>query len=119
MHYNQVVFPCIEAEEGGEICSQQPNEIEASLAYKSWVQSQWDFMPASAAFVAFHNLVTSSIDARFLQGNQHNFYCVREVLGQVPPRFIDDIGALQADAGAAPATGVPGLDPASKIIACV
>jgi|DeetaT_9_FD_contig_31_976976_length_533_multi_2_in_0_out_0_1 hypothetical protein len=117
MHYNDVLEPCMEAQ-SSESCDAQADEIDGALAYRRWVASQWSSISASPAFVAFHNLVTTSIDTKYLQGQQQRFYCAQTAVDEVPREYVGDLTLPQAGTLAPIADGVPGLDPESSILPC-
>lgn len=115
MHYNDVLEPCMEAQ-SSESCSS--SEIDGALAYRRWVASQWSSIAASPAFVAFHNVVTISIDAKYLQGQQQRFYCAQRAADEVPREYVGDLTLPQAGTLAPIAEGVLGLDPESSTLPC-
>jgi hypothetical protein len=86
---------------------------------------------ASAAFVAFHNVVTSSVpDTKYLIGQQRRFYCVRTVIQNLPGEFVDDLDeqvdglgdymSRLVDYEESQAIGVAGVDPSpdAVIVSC-
>lgn len=122
MHYNQVVHPCVEAL-NSDRCDRSKHgaEIDNALAYRNWVEAQYGNIAAAPAFVAFHNLVTSSIDTKWLQGQQQHFHCIKEVAQAVPSKYVGDIAAYDVGRTGCTGTsvdGVPGLAPNSNIISC-
>jgi len=104
--------------QSSESCDDQAGEIDGALAYRSWVESQWSSIAASPAFVAFHNLVTTSVETKYLQGQQHRLYCAQNAAGDVPKGYVDDLTLPQAGTLAPVAAGVPGLDPDSSSLPC-
>jgi len=104
--------------QSSESCDGQAGEIDSALAYRSWVESQWNSIAASPAFVAFHNLVTKSIETKYLQGQQQRLYCAQNAVGEVPGGYVGDLTLPQAGTLAPIAAGVPGLDPASGSLPC-
>ncbi|CAK0847402.1 unnamed protein product [Prorocentrum cordatum] len=117
MHYNDVLEPCMEAQ-SSESCDGQAGEIDGALAYRSWVASQWSSIAATPALVAFHNLVTVSIEAKYLQGQQQHLYCAQNAAAEVPAEYVGDLTLPQAGTLAPVAVGVPGLDPDSSTLPC-
>jgi len=117
MHFNDVLEPCMEAQ-SSESCDGHAGEIDDALAYRSWVKSQWNSIAASPAFIAFHNVVTASIDTKYLQGQQQHRYCAQNALDEVPSRYVGDLTLPQAGTLAPVAAGVPGLDPDSSTLPC-
>jgi len=104
--------------QSSESCDDQAGEIDGALAYRSWVESQWNSIAASPAFIAFHNLVTTSIDSKYLQGQQQRLYCAQKAGDEVPSGYVSDLTLPQAGTLAPIAAGVPGLDPDSSTLPC-
>lgn len=90
-------------------------EITGAIAYRTWIAAQWNAVPSSAAFVAFHNLVTISIDMEYLQGTEQRLYCLDQVVSAIPEMYTNDLAPFPPQESA---PAVPGLGPQASIAQC-
>jgi len=90
------------------------SEIADIGAYRNFLAQT---MPASATFVAFHNLVTASVsEPEHFQGGVRHFYCASQVVQTMPSLFT--AGAVYTYSAPANVVGVPGVSTSHSLVSC-
>mmetsp|Transcript_65615 Transcript_65615/g.171927 ORF Transcript_65615/g.171927 Transcript_65615/m.171927 type:complete len:122 (+) Transcript_65615:619-984(+) len=114
----QELQPCL-GNPDGEKCGKFAEELEYIRNYRDFISSEWPAPSASATFVIFHNLVSSSVQTpdKYLMAGQRHFYCLSGVLQDLPREFVADTpGATLGLELVRP--GLPGLSAEDSLVSC-
>jgi len=65
--------------------------VEDGKAYLQILKEHWPNVPAFPMFVAFHNLVSSSIGAAYKAPGRNGLHCAKTVRDALRPEFFDDL----------------------------
>jgi len=118
LHMNDLK-PCL-LNPNGAGCKDREEEIAQVFAFRKYISAVWARPSASAALVSFHNLVTASVvNVTNLMGNRRHFYCVKNVLRELPRAYVSDVPTVTwAPTPDAAVKDIPGLAHESKFIDC-
>lgn len=67
-------------------------ELTSMLAYRRFLLASWEQPSAAATLVAFHNIVTNSIDVKWHVNGRHRLHCLANAIADLPPKFLEDLG---------------------------
>lgn len=65
--------------------------MEDGKAYLQILKEHWPNVPAFPMFVAFHNLVSASIEPTYKATNRNDLHCAKAVREALPSQFFDDL----------------------------
>eukprot|EP00747_Dinoflagellata_sp_TGD_P002273 gnl/TRDRNA2_/TRDRNA2_103569_c0_seq2.p1 gnl/TRDRNA2_/TRDRNA2_103569_c0~~gnl/TRDRNA2_/TRDRNA2_103569_c0_seq2.p1 ORF type:complete len:433 (+),score=17.32 gnl/TRDRNA2_/TRDRNA2_103569_c0_seq2:52-1350(+) len=92
-------------------CTMRVGELTDVQSWQQFSMKAWrnNTLSASAFVVALHNLVTESVDDRWIPKARRRIYCLKEVLASMPADFVSDVpsvGCILPDAAGIPGLGV-------------
>lgn len=97
-------------------CPEEYMELSSMLRYRRFLIAQWEQPSVTATLVAFHNIVTNSIDPKWHLNGRHRLHCLANAIREVPPSFIDDIDVASRPTAEQLLNGLPEGTPWDKVM---